>query len=143
MDKRLLIPCPGCEHPLKVRTEYLGRKVTCKHCGKIFTAQAPPEGGALAELGDIERIFLQDAEASASRADDRIGLHDWPADPPATEGGEVRELATSLTAERLRSDELEGELAESHARLNDLRQQLDEAKERAEAASRLGTELND
>ena len=28
--------CPHCEHPLKVRLEYVGKKVACKHCGQAF-----------------------------------------------------------------------------------------------------------
>src|SRR4051812_15572559 len=36
-------PCPQCQHPLKIREEYLGRRVSCKHCSHTFIARAPEE----------------------------------------------------------------------------------------------------
>lgn len=33
--------CPVCGRPLQVRVEYLGRMLTCQHCGGRFTAKDP------------------------------------------------------------------------------------------------------
>ena len=34
------IPCPKCGHELKIREEYLGQRVACKHCSHAFVARA-------------------------------------------------------------------------------------------------------
>jgi len=33
--------CPVCGRPLEVRSEYLGRRVVCQHCGGRFLASDP------------------------------------------------------------------------------------------------------
>lgn len=30
--------CPVCGRPLQIRVEYLGRRLTCDHCGGLFIA---------------------------------------------------------------------------------------------------------
>ena len=33
--------CPVCGRPLQVRVEYVGRLITCRHCGGSFVAGNP------------------------------------------------------------------------------------------------------
>jgi len=33
--------CPVCGRPLQIREEYLGRRITCPHCGGQFHARRP------------------------------------------------------------------------------------------------------
>lgn len=33
--------CPVCGRPVEIRVEYLGRQVTCNHCGGHFQAVDP------------------------------------------------------------------------------------------------------
>src|SRR5262245_22764058 len=35
--------CPRCQQELRVRAEYLNRRVSCKHCQQSFTVTGPPE----------------------------------------------------------------------------------------------------
>ncbi len=39
--------CPVCGRPLEVRVEYLGHRVSCLHCGGVFVASDPADGGDL------------------------------------------------------------------------------------------------
>lgn len=48
MTVHIKIACPKCSHSLKVRSEYLGRRGSCKHCQAEFTLEAPPESAAQA-----------------------------------------------------------------------------------------------
>src|SRR5262249_50825630 len=36
--------CPNCKRPLRVRLEYVGKKVACRHCNQAF--KIPPPGEA-------------------------------------------------------------------------------------------------
>ncbi|NIL95845.1 MAG: hypothetical protein GTO53_02760 [Planctomycetales bacterium] len=38
--------CPTCGRSLRVRLEYLGKKVACKHCGGQFLAHDGPPSSA-------------------------------------------------------------------------------------------------
>ena len=45
--------CPTCGRTLQVRVEYLGKKVTCQHCGASLRAVDAGSGGlGLGESGD-------------------------------------------------------------------------------------------
>src|SRR5262249_44117181 len=37
------IACPSCQRTLRVRTEYLGHRISCKSCNHLFRAEAPTE----------------------------------------------------------------------------------------------------
>ncbi len=37
------LPCPSCQHPLRVRREYVGKNVICKHCKKPFKVFVPDD----------------------------------------------------------------------------------------------------
>src|SRR5262249_21174217 len=36
--------CPNCQRPLRVRLEYVGKRVACRHCNQAF--KIPPPGEA-------------------------------------------------------------------------------------------------
>jgi len=36
--------CPVCGRPLQIRVEYLGRRLSCDHCGGPFIAAEPRQG---------------------------------------------------------------------------------------------------
>ena len=62
--------CPVCGRNLRIRVEYQGRQVKCRHCQGKFVAsdpaagQAPEEGSGLA--------LLQRADELITAADSRI-----------------------------------------------------------------------
>lgn len=37
------LPCPGCQHPSKVRRGYVGLNVQCKYCGVTFRIDVPDD----------------------------------------------------------------------------------------------------
>ncbi len=41
--------CPVCGRPLQIRVEYLGRLLTCQHCGGRFTARDAADLAGAAE----------------------------------------------------------------------------------------------
>jgi hypothetical protein len=55
VDVRLLQTCPVCGRRLRVRVEYLGTRVCCRHCRGTFTARdnSASEGDAAGERGYI------------------------------------------------------------------------------------------
>ena len=62
--------CPHCEHPLKVRLEYVGKKVACKHCEKTFRIPPPPGDPGLASGEEHESLTAvphDSAKISSSR----------------------------------------------------------------------------
>src|SRR5262245_48572422 len=59
--------CPNCQHTLRVRLEYVGKTVACKHCGESFRITKSGAGApaSVDPLGmDTER---HDAELIALR----------------------------------------------------------------------------
>src|SRR5262249_36727141 len=42
------LSCPNCQRPLRVRTEYAGQRIACKHCSHAFVAGVPAEAGPVA-----------------------------------------------------------------------------------------------
>jgi hypothetical protein len=63
-------PCPVCGRPLQIRVEYLGRQLTCNHCGGHFQA-ADPE--AHPELPTPVDDLLHRADALLAASDLRLG----------------------------------------------------------------------
>lgn len=49
--------CPVCGRPLEILVRYLGRRVTCQHCGGRFIASDPASRGPAAgrEVPLLER----------------------------------------------------------------------------------------
>src|SRR4051812_1633402 len=68
MSTHIQIDCPNCRRSLKVRREYIGKNVSCKHCGIAFRIPSPPEedipAPAAQEAGAVGR---DDAELLALR----------------------------------------------------------------------------
>ncbi|MEO6809386.1 MAG: hypothetical protein ABI353_09790, partial [Isosphaeraceae bacterium] len=160
MSTHLHIPCPQCQNALKVRREYLGRRVQCKHCTHIFEALDPAEPSLAGEETSFEELLIREldqdpepaqvevevGQASLSRRDsDEYGE---PLPPP----GSSDRLGLSLPEhdeddnghqERQRSEELQQELVAAQGELRALRSQVDRLNERNAWADRLEEELND
>ena len=66
--------CPTCGRNLQVRVEYLGKRVTCRHCSAIFEAS---DGSLPGHSNDSSGISLLDRAdallASASRITSGLG----------------------------------------------------------------------
>ncbi len=56
--------CPVCGRPLEIRNEYVGRKVSCQHCGGSFTAMD----------GHEERDWCSPRERMLKKADQLLKL---------------------------------------------------------------------
>lgn len=52
--------CPTCGRNLRVRVEYLGKKVACQHCGGKFAAHEP--GSAEDDPNKSSNALLQRAD---------------------------------------------------------------------------------
>src|SRR5215475_1411024 len=39
------LSCPNCQRLLRVRTEYAGKRIACKHCSHAFVAGVPADAG--------------------------------------------------------------------------------------------------
>ena len=52
MSNHLMIECPSCGKPLRVREEYRGRRVGCKACGHQFVASPSPSADSVESDGD-------------------------------------------------------------------------------------------
>jgi hypothetical protein len=62
--------CPTCGRRLRVRVNYLGKRIACRHCGARLTAcdpqspDYPPADSSLALLARVDQLL----EASVSRS---------------------------------------------------------------------------
>ena len=74
--------CPTCGRTLQVRVEYLGRQITCQHCGAHFEAHDPASGTCPPSESGI--ALLKRAEELLSAADSGIFRL------PSTGGANVR-----------------------------------------------------
>ncbi|MEJ7639646.1 MAG: hypothetical protein WKF75_17150 [Singulisphaera sp.] len=121
MSRHIRIECPNCRRTdLRIRPEYLGRRVTCKHCGFEFPARAADDSGTpptSAGHPPAEQAAIDEAEPRATAP-----------------GGEVEriraELATrtgEYTATLRRLQDVEGRLGESEDRARGLQEGLDRA----------------
>ena len=63
MSERVVIPCPGCGHTLKVRAEYHGRRAVCKRCHSTFKIKIP---GAEAPAGAPAKPTTGEPRATAT-----------------------------------------------------------------------------
>src|SRR6516225_1473810 len=101
--------CPQCQTPLRVRTEYVGKRIACKTCDHTFRVEAPPDGAAP------------------------------PPAPPAAAGEgagqEVQQLREELAARTSEHDralqqlqEAQAELAGLRGQVHDLQNQLEQAR---------------
>jgi predicted Zn finger-like uncharacterized protein len=60
---RIAAVCPGCQATLRVRREYIGSEVKCKHCGHIFPITAP--------------AGIQSEPVENSKHEQLLDEHDW------------------------------------------------------------------
>ena len=64
--------CPTCHRSLRIRVDYLGQQVTCKHCQAHFEAcdpqssTYPPEESGIALLARADKL-LKAAESARAR----------------------------------------------------------------------------
>jgi len=145
MVNRILVPCPQCHRTLKVRAEYFGNEVICKHCDHTFK---PPElivvpcpqceaSGTVAvgDLGQWVRCgqCLRAFPAEAAEGTTLTATASTDAFPPLAglDMGEVLAQGESLR------EELQDALND-HVTLN---VELEEARRRALRASTLEDEL--
>lgn len=63
-------PCPVCGRSLRIRVEYQGRQVKCRHCHGEFEAYDPGSGEHPPEESGL--ALLQRADELLSVADSRI-----------------------------------------------------------------------
>ena len=61
--------CPVCGRPLSILSIYLGRRVTCQHCGGRFLASKPTvrNGTATAQANSLLRRAEQLIDGSSRR----------------------------------------------------------------------------
>ena len=111
MSDHIAIACPNCLQTLNVRSEYLGRRATCKHCKAVITLKNSQE--AKAPSGKVE--------GSAHGT----GTTLWEPKPSADLEQELRaeidrlkRYITSISKER---DALRADFEETRANLTDAR----------------------
>lgn len=63
MSDRVVIPCPGCGHTLRVPAEYHGRRAICKRCRNTFKISIP---GAEAPAGAAAKPTTGEPRATAT-----------------------------------------------------------------------------
>src|SRR5215213_975095 len=76
MSTHIEIACPKCHEGLRVRREYVGKRVTCKHCQNTFKVWDPDEPQAdLTSPPPLEggRGAAAAATASATAASAALG----------------------------------------------------------------------
>jgi hypothetical protein len=62
--------CPVCGRPLQIRVEYLGRLLTCQHCGGRFTAK---DAASPVESAPRANPLLARAEQLLTISSQRLG----------------------------------------------------------------------
>ncbi len=73
MSQRLVFiqECPTCGRRLRIRVEYLGRKVACSHCGGNLIARDPAASEPAAAASDLilraERLLEESSRFESSR----------------------------------------------------------------------------
>ncbi len=101
MPRHVHVTCPNCQRPdIRIRPEYVGRKVQCKHCNHIFRARLPAAAQdtvTVAENGEAaRRSDLVETEVRADRRPELPARGVGKPDEPV-EGG-----ASGLQDERTR-----------------------------------------
>ncbi|MCC6418789.1 MAG: hypothetical protein IT429_11185 [Gemmataceae bacterium] len=96
--------CPSCKHPIRIRSEYLGKRIACKHCKHVFLAVAPAAGGQPALPGAAAAPQATAAVEAAARERDLTAAR--------TDADQLRRRMAELQP-------LEGRVAEMEGRLRD------------------------
>ena len=120
MSRHIRIACPNCQRSdLRIRPEYLGRRVTCKHCHHEFPAGAAEDPGTRprpAGHSPPEQAAIDVAEPRATALEvERMRAE------LGTQTGQY-----TATLQRLR--DVEGRLGQSQDRVRGLQEQLDQAR---------------
>ena len=86
MAATIVVTCPKCKNHLKGPAEVQGRKVRCKSCGTIFTAQANAPATTKAAPANRTRPVAPPAKKSAAKATKPESKPPPPASAPADDG---------------------------------------------------------
>jgi chromosome segregation ATPase len=124
------VACPECGRDLRMRAEYIGRRVTCKKCAHTFRA-------TLAEETVLLSPVSPKGSPKSSDAEDDESAHDGPTSIPTPKYGidpelnglsseapsivdaravEIEELRAALEARAAEAEKLRAELLETQAR---------------------------
>src|SRR5438445_814837 len=138
MSTHITIPCPKCQERLRVRREYLGKKVSCRHCHATFEVTDPEGPDFLSPastgtaLGDVDEASPR-AEGPAVGSSAQAELEALRAELEL-----MRAERDRLIEERDTSMEFEQARAEVEAEREELAR--GEERRRAEATSRAEAE---
>jgi hypothetical protein len=133
--------CPHCQHSLRIRTEYVGRKIICKYCNQSFLAADSGQREASRPETVEEQIRLRPdgeeiAAASATTADQ---LREAVSEASRLQAL-VEVLQPQLVARDLEIESLKRQLAEMGAARDQLRSQAEAAQGQITVVERLEAE---
>src|SRR4051794_14679297 len=107
MSTHIQIDCPNCRRSLKVRREYIGKNVSCKHCGIAFKIPSPPEG-------DLPAPAAQETGAAGRDGAELLTLRQ-NLDKALAELGHQHAENAALREQLVRKSEQDGERGRLHA----------------------------
>jgi O-antigen/teichoic acid export membrane protein len=128
---KLTMHCPQCRETLSARLKYFGRRVQCKMCDHSFRAPSLAEVAAAASDHEATTV-LQAARLQLGRLEDQ-------ADRLRAELGAVSADRVAAVVELRRATE---EATVLRARVDGLRKQLEQARDKLAEAARLREELD-
>jgi ATP-binding cassette subfamily B protein len=68
----LRVTCPNCQYPdLRIRSEFINRRVQCKRCNHVFRARIPDEERRVSLEQEVERLRAAVAVADQAGAEAR------------------------------------------------------------------------
>jgi chromosome segregation ATPase len=164
---KLELPCPNCQRNLRIRTEYVGKRIACKYCEHVFRpeakdghmpppaapAAAPPAPDVAAQAAQ-QRIAQLQTELRKAQSDlaDRTAEHGTAVQEAEHTRAKAGRLEQQLQALRSGADEAEArhrrdsatkqqELTTARADAARLGEQITGLKERADQVARLEVEL--
>jgi hypothetical protein len=150
------LPCRNCQRLLRVRTEYVGRRIACKYCRNVFRPEAedgqllplavrlaaPPRPGAAGQrLAQLEADLQQvRGELAARSADHAAAVQD--AERARAEAARLAEEVQAVHGGASAAADLRTELAAASREAEHLRTQVAELEARADQAPALADELH-
>src|SRR5262245_9251771 len=121
--------CPNCRRALRVRAEYLGKWITCKHCNRTFRADAPADDATRERLSRLEAELEKARAELASRAGTPAAI-EIDVEATLAELTQLRDQARTLSEQ---ADKLRRELAAQRQLADEERQAHAAAAERLQA----------
>src|SRR5215213_5998259 len=119
MSTHIELACPKCHEALRVRREYVGKRVTCKHCQQTFKVWDPDEPSAdLTSPPPLEGVGPASArggDRDAEVARLRQELATAVAELESLRGGKLVALSAELAELRAERGRLAEELASARA----------------------------